>query len=581
MADSEPSRPKRFVPTYFVARNLSNASAALSRSRMRCLASLSNVGAGPLDLGLDPALLLGVLDVHVLDADRAAVGVAQHAEQVAERHLLDAGDAAGEELAVEVPDRQPVRQRVELLGHRRLLPAERVEVGDEVAADAVDADQRGDLHLLVQHRLFAVDRVDVGPPAHRLVRHAQRGEHVVVEPVLAEQQLVDPLEEQAALGALDDAVVVRAGDRDDLADPQRAEVGAVGALELGRVVDGPDADDDALAGHQAGHALDGADRARVGQRDGGALEVVDGQLVGLDLADDLLVGGEEAGEVERVGVAHDGDDERAAAVGLLDVDGEAHVDGVVLDEAGLAVGAGDERVAQVGHGVGDGPHDGVADDVGEADLAHAAAGAVAVDDLAVDLEQLGRDVAEAGRRRHAEAALHVGGDGGAGAADRGTLLLGGGGRRGRRRGRRGRGGRRRRRRGRRRLRRAARSGRRGRGGRGGAATVSSSTRGRRRRRGAQGGVGRLVVGEELLPRLPHRIRVVPVLLVHLFDQPGVGPETRTRRRRRAHMTRVPVHRTCPGRDGRRVTRRPRPARCGRGAPRSAGVAAGRGLPGRH
>ena len=38
------------------------------------------------DLALDPALLLGVLDVHVLDADRAAVRVAQHAEQVAEPH---------------------------------------------------------------------------------------------------------------------------------------------------------------------------------------------------------------------------------------------------------------------------------------------------------------------------------------------------------------------------------------------------------------------------------------------------------------------------------------------------------------
>ena len=92
------------------------------------------------------------------------------------------------------------------------------------------------------------------------------------------------------------------------------------------------------------------------------------------------------------------------------------------DEAGLAVGALDERVAHVRHGVGDRPHDGVADEVGEADLAHAAAGAVAVDHLAVDLEQLGRDVAEAGRRRHGEAALHVGGDGRAGAADRGARL---------------------------------------------------------------------------------------------------------------------------------------------------------------
>ena len=76
-----------------------------------------------------------------------------------------------------------------------------------------------------------------------------------------------------------------------------------------------------------------------------------------------------------------------------------------------------------GHGVGDRPHDGVADEVGEADLAHPAAGAVAVDDLAVDLEQLGRDVAEARRRRHGEAALHVGGDRRAGATDGRARLL--------------------------------------------------------------------------------------------------------------------------------------------------------------
>ena len=38
-----------------------------------------------LHLRLDPALLLRVLDVHVLDADRAAVGVAQHAQQRPER----------------------------------------------------------------------------------------------------------------------------------------------------------------------------------------------------------------------------------------------------------------------------------------------------------------------------------------------------------------------------------------------------------------------------------------------------------------------------------------------------------------
>ena len=217
----------------------------------------------------------------------------------------------------------------------------------------------------------------------------------------------------------------------------------------------------------------------------------------------------------------------------------------MLDEAGLAVGALDERVAHHRHGVGDGPHDGVADEVGEADLAEPAALAVAVDHLAVDLEQLGRDVAEAGRRRHGEAARHVGGDGGAGAADRGALLLGRLARLRRRDGRRGAP--------------AAVAGAAGVGAvaaagagraRGGAvgavavrrarcrsATGSSSTSA-----GAgaeawrlQGGVGRLVVGEELLPRLTDRLRVVPELLVHLLDQPGVGPEVGIRRRRRSRV----------------------------------------------
>ena len=41
----------------------------------------------PFDMLLDPPLLVGLLDVHVLDADAPAVGVAQHAEQVAQGHV--------------------------------------------------------------------------------------------------------------------------------------------------------------------------------------------------------------------------------------------------------------------------------------------------------------------------------------------------------------------------------------------------------------------------------------------------------------------------------------------------------------
>ena len=48
--------------------------------------------------------------------------------------------------------------------------------------------------------------------------------------VLTEQQFVDPLQEHATFGALDDAVVVGARDRDDLADAQRSNGALVGAL---------------------------------------------------------------------------------------------------------------------------------------------------------------------------------------------------------------------------------------------------------------------------------------------------------------------------------------------------------------
>ena len=73
---SAPSRLNRLWPRYLVCRKRSKASAALSRSRIAPLVVEGQLGVDALDLVLDPRLLLGLLDVHVLDADRARVRVA-------------------------------------------------------------------------------------------------------------------------------------------------------------------------------------------------------------------------------------------------------------------------------------------------------------------------------------------------------------------------------------------------------------------------------------------------------------------------------------------------------------------------
>ena len=96
---------------------------------------------------LQPALDGGILAVHVLDADGAAVGPAQAGEDLAQRHLaLAAGEVAGREGLVEI--RVGEAEMLDLqLRRRRLEEPERVQIGEEVAADAVRVDQLGDLLL--------------------------------------------------------------------------------------------------------------------------------------------------------------------------------------------------------------------------------------------------------------------------------------------------------------------------------------------------------------------------------------------------------------------------------------------------
>ncbi len=191
------------------------------------------------DVLLDPPLLLGILNVHVLDGQGAAVGVAQDVEDLVERGHVAPGQAVGHEGAGQVPDGEPVGQRVELGVDVRRLGVERVEVGDQVPAHPVHVDERLHVHLLDQALVLALlgalAGVVVPLPAHGLVGHAHRLEEGVVEAVLPGEQRGHPAQEDARLRALDDAVVVGGGQRDHLAQTELGQDPRVGRLVAGRV----------------------------------------------------------------------------------------------------------------------------------------------------------------------------------------------------------------------------------------------------------------------------------------------------------------------------------------------------------
>ena len=357
----------------------------------------------PLHPVLDPLALGRLLNVHVLDADGPAVGVAQDAQDLAHLHpALAAGEGAGRELAVQVPQRQAVGLHVEIVV-AALAVLQRIGVGHQVAAHPVGVDHLHDPGLLGD--LVLVIGADVLCPADRLVRDPQRAEDVVVEAVLAEQQGVQPGQVLAGLGALDDPVVIGRGQRHDLGDAHVAEPVGIGALELWRVLHRADADDRALALHQARHRVVGADGAGVGQGDGGAGEVLERELAGPGLLDHLLVRGPELGEVEGLAALDAGHQELAGAVLLGQVDGQPEIDMGRHDHCRLAV---DHVVAVVHrrHAL-QRLHHGVPDEVGVGDLAAAGPPKVVVDHHALVDQQLDRQRPDAGRGRHRQRDVHV------------------------------------------------------------------------------------------------------------------------------------------------------------------------------
>ena len=396
------------------------------------LVLLRQLAGDALDPLLDPPLLLGVLDVPELDADRAAVGVAQQVQDLAERAALGAGQVVDEELPVQIPHGQAVVAGIQLGVRPDPLGVQWVQVSQQVPADPEHVDQPKDVRLLLQRdarggrgcggggravgRPGVVDR-----PPDGLVRDAQAGEHLVVEPVLAQQEPFGPRQEGPRLGTLDHPMVVRAGQADHLAHAEGRQRRRVRALVARRVADPPDPHDHALAGHQAGHAELGAHRPGVRDGHGGPGEVVRREPVRPDLADHLFVGLPEPSEGELVSRPDVRHEQGVRAVAPGDVDGQAQVDALGRGHAGLPVLPPDERPGHRGNCL-EGSNDRPPDQVGEADLPAAAGVQEAVDHSAVLLQQPGGDGSNAGRRGDRQGRFHVLGDAGCGARQGRRLL---------------------------------------------------------------------------------------------------------------------------------------------------------------
>ena len=242
-----------------------------------------------------------------------------------------------------------------------------VNVGHEVTAHTERVDE-------LLHPSGLVDggcgiNANVGVPLDGFVGNAQGRKNFLVKIPLTDKQLVHDFEELAGASSLNDAMVVCAGEGDDFAHTHVDERLLARTLKLGRVIEGPGANDATLTLHETRHRVVGADAARVGERHGDALEVFGCELVRASTTHEVFVGLKKLVESHSVGALDARHHERPGAVGLRDVDGQAESNVRGRHHRGLAVNLVVKNV--LGRELLERANQRVAQDVGERDLATA------------------------------------------------------------------------------------------------------------------------------------------------------------------------------------------------------------------
>src|SRR5579871_5063522 len=104
----------------------------------------------PLDTLLDPGFLRGVRDVHEFDAEGLTVGALADRNDLTQSPVFKAEHVIEEDLAVEVSLRKAVRARIELFAIARRFDAKRIELGVEMTAHPVGADQHQRAHRVAR-----------------------------------------------------------------------------------------------------------------------------------------------------------------------------------------------------------------------------------------------------------------------------------------------------------------------------------------------------------------------------------------------------------------------------------------------
>src|SRR5215471_2565942 len=149
----------------------------LVEDRPLALAGEGDLLIGAFDACLNPALLLGIGNVHELDAERLTIGAPDNGQDLPQGAEFKPKNMVKEDLAIEIRIAEAIGARIELLCVFRGFESERIQICLQMAARAIGANQHERLDGIARCLLNGTGR-DFDTPGLR------RGSHLVADVLL-------------------------------------------------------------------------------------------------------------------------------------------------------------------------------------------------------------------------------------------------------------------------------------------------------------------------------------------------------------------------------------------------------------